>query len=437
MHSNRMMLARNLRNRDVNVNATLSLTLTSSIDATATAVTEKDDMLSQITTFSRRDMQMKKQQSQYKSSRQDQHRLLIQGGANNNNLDIDINDCSSMAALQPNAASRMIAISDSSSGTSQQQKRKEEKNKKDKKQTKAKARTKAKASTNIKHSKAKTYILKAQWSKLRKHLATEEGCDDLLGQHMFGLQEETIKSKFNTQQPQAQLVLEPVLLHMACQGHPPLHVIWLMCAINPSWVDNDHNCQRHTPLHVASKWGAHPAVVEFLVSLNPSNAAKTDSHGRTPLHLHCEFCGQDNRCDPFSFMIGLEEDVFCLMSHDSCRSEHHMLTTADYYDHDKNIDDPSLELISVLQTLVAASKETKGPIPLVVQILDGAAPRSINQQDERGWYPVDYCINTHQSYSRRMVMYLEQLSERQLCRNHEDDIVNIDEVQEQELERFF
>ena len=42
------------------------------------------------------------------------------------------------------------------------------------------------------------------------------------------------------------------------------------------------------PLHIATRWGASPKVIKFLIKARPDAALAQDNFGNTPLHLTCK-----------------------------------------------------------------------------------------------------------------------------------------------------
>jgi len=222
-------------------------------------------------------------------------------------------------------------------------------------------------------NKIEHYVTKGNWAKLRKYLATEDGCMDL------AIQACTVTEK----QPGANC---GTLLHVACQGYPPLDIVETLVAVNPAWITNAQNSHKHTPLHVAAAWGAIPQVVEFLTRLFPAAASMTDKLGRTPLHLHCEYCCLLGSCDPNAFP-----------SVTSGSTPHRPAEEA--------TDDP----FQVLARL--SGFRTHGPIPLVLSILHEASPSSINKEDSRGMNPIEYCL-IHGA-SRQTIIRMQKMSVRQ------------------------
>jgi len=65
------------------------------------------------------------------------------------------------------------------------------------------------------------------------------------------------------------------LLHIACENHPPCHIVKLLCQVQPNAVmschadNNDDRGQGWYPLQTAIRHGANPDVIEYLINHNP------------------------------------------------------------------------------------------------------------------------------------------------------------------------
>lgn len=237
--------------------------------------------------------------------------------------------------------------------------------------------------------KLENYILKRQWPKFFKFLESVDGANEL--------------------SRQAQLPIEGnagTLLHLACQGHPPLEVVEILHKANPSWIDNSQNAHKHTPLHVAAAWGASPNAIQFLTHLRPQNASRKDVHGRTPLHLHCDYCCAPGSCDPESFTDEEHQEHF-----ERCQEEMRNTSASQIYD------------VFVDYAVFSCKKRTHGPIPKVIEILYDAAPVSINLEDSDGMNPIEYCL-VH-SASRQIIIKMQKMSVTQWRLAHQKQVKKV------------
>jgi hypothetical protein len=77
------------------------------------------------------------------------------------------------------------------------------------------------------------------------------------------------------------------ILHIACRNQPPLEIIQLIIEKCPNFISTMTTKEKQYPIHLAAVYGAHPAVISFLIDKYPP-ACCSDYKGRTPLHLACQ-----------------------------------------------------------------------------------------------------------------------------------------------------
>jgi len=244
--------------------------------------------------------------------------------------------------------------------------------------------------------KIKCYIIRRQWSKMRKYLATEEGTLELImavltaspkhSDHMTSKSSTTksVTSEATHQSDDEAVEPESAFswLLLACRCHPPLDIMQQFCAMNPKWVEISRNAANQTALHLASACGAHPDVVAFLTNLNPEHASIRDSKGRTPLHLHCERCCVIGSCDP----TGFASDSAGFLGEENLDEEFNPFITA----------------------MLAARGRTTGPIPDVLDTLIAAHPEALITKDCEGNTPLEYCVLN--GASRYIIEILQEVS---------------------------
>jgi hypothetical protein len=262
--------------------------------------------------------------------------------------------------------------------------------------------------------KLEQYITHKKWSKLRTYLTTEEGAFNIaMHVHVQHVASASNKQKeennsLNSHNNMNSNLNQSTLLHVACQGHPPLDIVQTLCAVHPAWMWDTGNQHKHTPLHVAATWGAHPHVVQFLVQQAPQCASWTDAEGRTPLHLHCLYCCDTHTCDPDSFTHEEHQEH---RAHPHPPSHQCGLERGEQDDHDYTGVVDMLDSNMLFAEMIHAhdrSHRTYGPVAKVVMLLHQASPRSINQEDSNGMNPIEYCL-VH-GVGRVMMVHLQRLS---------------------------
>jgi ankyrin repeat protein len=73
------------------------------------------------------------------------------------------------------------------------------------------------------------------------------------------------------------------ILHFACRFHAPLAIIRLLSSKYPKSLVTPDSLGRFA-IHVASKYGASPLVIHFLICENFAAASVPDDAGKTPIH---------------------------------------------------------------------------------------------------------------------------------------------------------
>lgn len=74
------------------------------------------------------------------------------------------------------------------------------------------------------------------------------------------------------------------VLHYACQNHPPLDLVKLLCKTNPN-AAFEKDSKRRSALHVACKNGCSPEVIMYILELNKNAASEFDIKNRSPFLL--------------------------------------------------------------------------------------------------------------------------------------------------------
>lgn len=125
-----------------------------------------------------------------------------------------------------------------------------------------------------------------------------------------------------------------IVVHFAARFQAPLRIIMQLSRMYPESISSADITNRY-PIHVAAKWSATPDVIAFLIKSNPSVVGAPDSTGKTPMH----YVGE------------------CYLQHFNSV----MFSRDD----------------SMLQ---------------VVRLLKGAAPQSVNLEDDEGMCAIEYAL---------------------------------------------
>jgi hypothetical protein len=197
---------------------------------------------------------------------------------------------------------------------------------------------------------------------LRNYLQTEEGYLDLAQQTL----------EYHVLCAMAQKgALTLTVLHIACQYHSPADIVLQLAKDNQAWIRDVRDELGHNLIHVAATWGAHPTVVEVILSLHPVHASLKDKEGRAPVHLHCDFCCYPKTCSPLRFLGTALETVIVFKSIEAS--------------------DPHQDLFfyEIRAELMDHSYQISAPIPLVVEFLHVNSPPSTNQEAKHDMTPIE------------------------------------------------
>mmetsp|Transcript_3496 Transcript_3496/g.7429 ORF Transcript_3496/g.7429 Transcript_3496/m.7429 type:complete len:263 (-) Transcript_3496:137-925(-) len=83
-------------------------------------------------------------------------------------------------------------------------------------------------------------------------------------------------------------ISKKLLVHFACRFQAPLTTLMTLAKAFPEGLLHADKSGRY-PIHVASKWGAPPDVMQWLVNSNKAAASIQDQVGKTPMHYIGEF----------------------------------------------------------------------------------------------------------------------------------------------------
>ena len=83
-------------------------------------------------------------------------------------------------------------------------------------------------------------------------------------------------------------VTPEIVIHFAARFQAPLRTLTALAKYFPISLESADATGRY-PIHVASKWGATPDVIQFLLRSNVTAAGVQDSLGKTPMHYIAEF----------------------------------------------------------------------------------------------------------------------------------------------------
>ena len=123
-----------------------------------------------------------------------------------------------------------------------------------------------------------------------------------LASRLESLEPEEHESAMNFQNTQE------TILSLLCRFAPPETILEQVTELFPAAVQKK-NANNQYPLHIASSYGASPAVISHLCNLYPEAAGRVDNLGRTPLHLACsDYCNSYKICR--KSLISLDEAIY-------------------------------------------------------------------------------------------------------------------------------